>query len=291
MGRRLSIGAVGLIELGDDGWTDFHFRNRITVSHTKMHRREFEPGGLIDRVRTVWSLGPLVRVPVGADGAELYLALSQNVASGFSWTASVDDDLIEAARRFADRVDALSAAGEPIAVLDDRLTRVDRLADMLPTLGSALDLRDVFSELSTIARRALPHDFSVVSLNDHEQGWIRRHALSAPEGMTIPEVVDNPYPTRLAQTWVSGINHDLSVHPLEHSMAAAAFGLRSSIRVRIRLDGKTSGALDFSAFQAHRYGDADVPIVGGSPTTSRWRCRTSGSPTRRTTRPTCGNAP
>src|SRR5262245_61137233 len=250
-----SIGAVGLIEPAGNGWTELHFRTRLAVSQTRMPSAEYEPGGLIDRIRGVWKLGPLVRVPIGVGGAELYVASVAEVA------ASTVDTALDTARGLAERVQAVAGAGEPIDILDDRMTRIEAIGDVLQALGSALDLREVFNELSAVARRAVPHDLSVVSLHEDEHHRIRRYALSAPAGWTLPDVVENPYPTQLSSAWTSVFVHDLAKHPLEQNLDHAMLGLRSAVRVRIQLDDGTSGGLDFSAFGPDRYTDADVPIV------------------------------
>jgi len=241
--------AVGVIEPAGGDLVDFHFRMRLVASAAKVRRSDFDPGGLMDQQRALWDLGPFVRVPTGPDGAEFY---------GACRSSSADAGAVE---RLAERLAAVSAAGEPMGALEDRLRRVDALADVLQTLESALDLRDAFSRLSENARRVLPHDFSIVALHEDGKRRIRRHALSAPEGWTIPEVVDNPYPTALSETWSFIIHHDLQQHPFEQKMPSAALGMRSSVRVPIRVDEQTTGSLDFSAFEPHWYNDADVLIA------------------------------
>jgi hypothetical protein len=247
-----SFEAVGLIQPAANGRVDFQIRTRVAVLATTVDTLEFQPGLSIDGVRSIWNLGPFLRAPIGHDGTELFAA---RVRSEGDRAGDV-----EALARLADRVDAVSALGEPIDALDDRLSRVDALAGALQTLESALDLRDVFGQLSVVARRVLAHDFAIVGL--YEDGRrIRPHALSAPAGWTIPEVVESPYPTPVGGSWSFGITHDLARHPVEHSMPAAVLGLRSAVRVPIRIGDRMSGVLNFSAFQSHRYTDADVAIA------------------------------
>jgi transcriptional regulator with GAF, ATPase, and Fis domain len=53
----------------------------------------------------------------------------------------------------------------------------------------------------------------------------------------------------------------MSVDPTERNMPATRLGLRSSLRIPIRIDGRVAGAVIFSAFQTNRYTVADVPIA------------------------------
>jgi transcriptional regulator with GAF, ATPase, and Fis domain len=244
--------ALGLIQPSADGRLLVQIRTRLAVSEALADAAALEPGGEIHRVRSVWNLGPLVRVPVGSDGVELFAAGGPSADT---------EPQVAAVARLAERVAAISDAGESIDALDDRLTRVDAVGAVLHTLESALDLREVFSELSVVARRVLPHDFSIVSLHENRRQRIRMHALVAPPGWTMPDVIDNPYPTTLSETWTFNIIHDLSVHPIERNMPATLRGLRSAIRVPIRLGENQTGALDFGAFAPHRYTDADLPVV------------------------------
>jgi len=245
------LAAFGLIEPAPDGGLLFEIRTRLAVAGAVTTAVEFRPGGEIDRVRGVWQLGPLVRVPLNGDGAELFAA------------PPADGNELEPAlvAALGERVTAAYAAGESIDAAEDRLTRVHAVADALQALGSALDLREVFSQLSVAARQAVPHDLCLVSLREDGGRRLRLHALAAPDGMTIPEIIDNPYSLALSRTWTINIVHDLANHPLERNMPAARIGLRSAIRVPIALGGDLIGALDFGAFAPHRYTDADRAIV------------------------------
>src|SRR5262245_18738238 len=141
--------AIGLVEPAANGRVDVHIRTRLVSTSTTIDATELEPGGAIDGLRASWELGPLIRTPIELGGAALIAA----------YPASAPDqrDHDQSLARIADRIAAVSAAGEPIEALDDRLTRSDALAAMLGTLGSALDLRDVFGQLSVVARQVLPH--------------------------------------------------------------------------------------------------------------------------------------
>ena len=46
----------------------------------------------------------------------------------------------------------------------DLLARLDALAELLPLLSGALDIRDVFPHLSRITQRVLPHDALALAL-------------------------------------------------------------------------------------------------------------------------------
>jgi len=47
---------------------------------------------------------------------------------------------------------------------DDRLTQLDAFHALLPALAGALDIRDVFQQLSAVASRIVPHDEANLAL-------------------------------------------------------------------------------------------------------------------------------
>src|SRR6185295_2202802 len=57
------------------------------------------------------------------------------------------------------------------------------------------------------------------------------------------------------------VTRDLAAHPIDRHLAGARSGLRSGVRVPIRLDGAVAGVIDFSSFRTNQYTYADVPIL------------------------------
>jgi len=246
---------VGTMSPAEDGLVRVELRTRVATSVNRLAADEFLPGRAIDRMLSPWDVGPLARAPIDGTDAACFAALPAARAFQDAETQA----LVQLARRVA----ALSRAPEPDPARDERLARIDGLSDMLPTLSTALDLRDVFEQLSAVARRVLPHDsaFAFVFVPVGDQVRIRLHALSAPKEWHIPEVIDNPYPYAMTEGWEFAIHHDLSADPIERDLPGTRLGLRSALRLPFSLDGRVAGAVAFSSFAPGRYREADVPIA------------------------------
>ena len=246
------FGAVGLLQPEREGRVRFDIHTPAAIASSVLDVAQLQPGGALERLRSMWQLGPVERTPVGIEGAELYAARRQ---------APLESDDVRALVGFARRVEDVWKDGEPPADRVHRLTRAESVAEALPTLSASLDIREVFGQLSATARRVLPHDFATVFAIFGDRRRVRMHALSLPAGVTVPDEVDNPYPTAMTEGWIFAIHHDLSLHPVEYVGITAALGLRSSIRIPIVLDGVVSAGVNFSAFEPNQYTTADVPVA------------------------------
>lgn len=67
------------------------------------------------------------------------------------------------------------------------LRRLDRLAALLPTLAGALDVREIFSRLSSIAKQVIDHDGMGNVLLDSDRASGKIYAVSA-----MPAWADRP---------------------------------------------------------------------------------------------------
>ena len=246
---------VGTTAPAGNGLVRFEMRSRAATSVNLLHPDEFLPGRAVDRMVSPWGVGPMGRVPIDWDGAMCFAALPD----GRPFQEADTHMLARLAQQVAER----SRADEPDDMREQRLTRIDALSDVLRTLTGALDLRDVFSQLSTVARRVLPHDsaFALMFMRAEGHIKIRLHALSVPDGWQLPEVIDNPYPDEMTEGWDFAVHHDLSADPTERNLPATRLGLRSAVRLPVRLDGRMAGAVIFSSFEPRRYSEADVPIA------------------------------
>src|SRR5262245_5273387 len=178
------FGAIGLLQPTSDGRVKLEIHTPAVIASSVLDVSELNPGGALDRLLAMWKQGAALRVPVGSQGNEVFAACPVD------GPAASDVDML---RRIGDRVDALAQEGEPPPVREDRLARIDALAGALPALSAALDIRDVFGQLSAIARRVLPHDSAVVLTITDDRRRVGVLALSMPEGWAIPPEVENPY--------------------------------------------------------------------------------------------------
>jgi transcriptional regulator with GAF, ATPase, and Fis domain len=231
------------------------FRTRSVTAVNVVHPDEFQPGRSVDNRLSAWQAGPLIRMPIDGTDVTCFAALPD------SRTPQEED--IRTLARFAQLIASRLDTAESDDDRERRLMRIEALSDVLQTLTGVLDLGEVFDELTAVAQGVLPHDtaFGLLFTRLNDQIKIRLHALSAPAEWKLPEVIDNPYPEQLTEGWDFAVHHDMSIDPTERNLAATRLGLRSSLRIPIRIDERVAGAVIFSAFQPNRYTVADVPIA------------------------------
>ncbi len=163
--------------------------------------------------------------------------------------------------------DILSAALEHERLADEERERLGRhreLDALGPALASALDVREVFDQVSAIARRVLPHDKMTLGLLSDDRRENRLWAVAgdrswAPETYPIPE--SERAQMELGFQIVGDADTDLPPDSSRRAILLGA-GLRSSLRVPVRLEGKIVGALSFHATATGRYGEGDVELAG-----------------------------
>ena len=162
--------------------------------------------------------------------------------------------------------DILSATLEHERLAEEerrRLRRHRELEALGPALASALDVREVFDQVSAIARRVLPHDRMTLGLLSDDRTENRLWAVAgdrswAPEAYPIPE--SERAQMDLDFQIVADAETDLPADSSRRAILLGA-GLRSSLRVPIRLEGRTVGALSFHASETGRYGEEDVDLA------------------------------
>ncbi|HMF94264.1 MAG TPA: sigma 54-interacting transcriptional regulator, partial [Vicinamibacterales bacterium] len=163
-------------------------------------------------------------------------------------------------RLVADTAAAQSAGIEPPEVRFARLEAIDRIDAMLPVIADTLDIRTIFHRLSEVARSVLPHDAAAVQLLEDDTR-ARIYALDGIAGTETDEPVWTRYAPLFNRTFQFAIHDDLLMNPAERDRPAAKSGMRSSIRLPLRLDGVIAGAIEFSAAQIGVYKETDFGIA------------------------------
>ncbi|HXI28095.1 MAG TPA: GAF domain-containing protein, partial [Vicinamibacterales bacterium] len=269
--------AVGNVRVAGDGRVRFEVRTRVSAAANLVDAAalppvlrpahaagisvarlaaERDPERGVDRLLAAFGLDSIVRIPVGTADAPV------TVFAALDDSRAIDDRDIDAVERIAHRAVALAAGGEPRAVRERRLARFDALSGVLRTLAAALDIRDVFDQLSTLTRGIIPHESSVVGVFEDDGGRVfRLHALSAPTGWTMPPVMRSQYPEALTHAWEFALHHDLPRHPLEHDRPIVKLGIQSAIRMPLYVGGVVRGILVFNARDPHSYTQDDVIVA------------------------------
>jgi transcriptional regulator with GAF, ATPase, and Fis domain len=123
----------------------------------------------------------------------------------------------------------------------------DAFHELLPTLASGLDVRDIFQQLSAVAARIVAHDEATLLLRDPETGKFRLYAsTNAGQEVTCCE-------------------HGAAVKtvPIEGRVVEAPFpgserGLKSAMIVPVRRIGELLGLFGVKSYQPHAYSDRDL---------------------------------
>jgi two-component system response regulator AtoC len=154
-------------------------------------------------------------------------------------------------------LDLLNQPESPDAQLE-RLRRLEAVDERLPMLFGVLDVREIFERVSLIAKDVLPHDVMVLGIFSDDRTTVEVYAQTS--ATRLPEINRNSWPPLQFDGWLYRVVGDVSRHPVERDSAWRGTGVRSSIRLAIRLDDKTLGVLNFSSRGDRRYGSTDVAI-------------------------------
>ncbi len=150
-----------------------------------------------------------------------------------------------------------------VTVDADQLARLDALAELLPLLSEALDIRDVFSRVSRISHRVLPHDSLALALLSPDRRSLIVHAISGDVDFARPDRIALPAELQalLDEPWDHLLCDDMHEDPVMRQMPPVQAGLLSSLRVPMRRDGRLIGGLNFMSREIGRFTLRDVPIA------------------------------
>jgi transcriptional regulator with GAF, ATPase, and Fis domain len=153
------------------------------------------------------------------------------------------------------------AAGEK-----ERRRRYEALKPLALTLAKALDVREVFDQISEIVKPVIPHDRMALGLLNDERDAVRVWAVS---GTGFPEIRE---PIRLSESecekenWSTEIIRDVAAEldpATDKCRHLAADGQRSLLRVPIMFQGQWqfAGGLLFLSRTPGSFDEGDIPIA------------------------------
>src|SRR5262245_26731458 len=169
------------------------------------------------------------------------------------------------------------------AKLDRAPDSADYLGPLLHALAESLDVREIFARISAEARRIVPHDFLMLGLLSEDHQRVHITALSGdlgdiPADMSIPDSLRVPIEKGAfvmndvrAQPGGKGFTGllrlageeqprqiEIESQPLYHQVVVVK-GMRSFLRVAVRLRGGVLGGLLFWSTAPDAYSPADLP--------------------------------
>jgi transcriptional regulator with GAF, ATPase, and Fis domain len=171
-----------------------------------------------------------------------------------------------AARRIAAHValalsfDLLTEQRRNNVELRARAANLKLLDELLATLPDSVELSALFDRVSALAGNVLAHDAAVLAvyLNDGTRAGVHAsHGFAPP----LPDIVDLP-PDQIADPdRHHEVIGELAARGEEPYQRFAAMGFRSLLRVPIRLERRTAGAMLFLAKAAAAFEQADVLLA------------------------------
>ena len=181
----------------------------------------------------------------------------------YSWTDVV------VGRRIADQValalshQRLAEESRRLAALAERTANLEMLDGLLGTVTGVLDVRDVFTEISEIASKVLPHDaMGLPILTDDRQHVIPFATAGLPTGL-LPRILPLPPSLRslVTEPWDCQIIDNMQVDSASKDNPFALAGYRACLRVPVRLNGEIAGLLAFFSKRPGMYKHEDTLIA------------------------------
>jgi transcriptional regulator with GAF, ATPase, and Fis domain len=146
-----------------------------------------------------------------------------------------------------------------------RRERLDQLESALATSAESLDVREVFERLSSSIRTILPHDVLYLSRLDEHTRTIRILAVAGEADVPAPT-----QPFTLTEQEMQrrefdfDIVNDIRVEftpTTERNRVLLALGMRSWLKVPVRLAGELQGGIGLFHREASRYSVDDVEVA------------------------------
>ena len=179
---------------------------------------------------------------------------------GFTSEASLTETQMRGCEALAET--AASLIDAPLS-RDEELERLQRLelaAGLLPALFRVLDVRDVFDRLSAIGKLALPHDSLTLGVFNDDLTHVTLYAQTGDRS-DVARSFPQPYPVAVTRAWNADILDDRLTHPAEADRPITKLGMRSSVRVSVRLDDTLLGGVSFNSATPHQYTSVDVAVA------------------------------
>ncbi|MEQ1573446.1 MAG: sigma 54-interacting transcriptional regulator [Vicinamibacterales bacterium] len=147
-----------------------------------------------------------------------------------------------------------------------RRDQIDSLDRLLHAMAEALDVRQVFGDVSEVVRGSLPHDILALTSWGEDGRSFRMYALAGAEvsdpTFWAPTILTDDDRAQLHRN--SYIVHDATteLHPASvRARLFERFGIKSALRVAMPLGNDVFGSLFFLARESDRFSDEDIDFA------------------------------
>jgi Nif-specific regulatory protein len=147
---------------------------------------------------------------------------------------------------------------------EERRQRSEALETLVPMLSKALDIREVFDQLSERVVGILPHDRMALGLLSKDRSSVRIHAYTGERMADMPQTIPLDDQARESADWSFFLVTDIRREPgccTEKFELMKRDGIRSMLRVPIRLEGEIVGGLNFLSRSVAQYREEDADIA------------------------------
>jgi transcriptional regulator with GAF, ATPase, and Fis domain len=134
----------------------------------------------------------------------------------------------------------------------EELRRLDEFHNLLPTLSQVLDVREVFTQVSTIAARVIPHDEANLALFVANSEQVRLLVSTHTSPGAEPSLIGRGCHCFLDDPGVPSVCGDLPQN---------SRGLRSGVRAPIRIGDELVGVILLLSRTPRFYSRADLPLL------------------------------
>jgi transcriptional regulator with GAF, ATPase, and Fis domain len=240
--------------------------------------RELDASFFMDRDLLSRGYRSMLRVPLVLDGTPLGSLIFNS-----SQEAAYTEDHAQALSLVADLL-VLAVEHERIAhAWAERRRRRDALERLLPALAGSLDIRTVFEQVARVVGDVIAYDYLSLGLLSADGRAVRIYAMhgSTQDARELPEyplpqegldTMDWDYVMVRDHTVLGGnvvqmhLVHSDPARPTTMTLRLedvwmqtfTVMGVRSQLRVPVRLKGETIGSLSFSSRQPDLYREEDV---------------------------------
>lgn len=145
-----------------------------------------------------------------------------------------------------------------------RRRRLDAIAALLPVIANALDVKEVFRQVSDIVKPVLPHNHLLLLSVSADETVVNVEAYSGDslKGMPSSAPVDKRkrFPVGQEYHLIPDVKN-LSRAGIPADPAVRALGIRSVLRIPIYLEGVPEATLNFLSRTPKQYSEEDVPVA------------------------------
>jgi transcriptional regulator with GAF, ATPase, and Fis domain len=145
-----------------------------------------------------------------------------------------------------------------------RRRRLDALDALLPVVANALDVKEIFSQISEVVKPVLPHDQLFLVSANADQTLARLEAFSGDILGVIPATgpLDERrrFPAGQEYHLIRDLEGDFPGN-LRDDPVAKILGVRSVLRIPIYLEGIPDSTLNFLSRMPNQYSEDDVPVA------------------------------